>query len=343
MRFIGVDLHKKTISLCVVVVVAGKRQVLIRKRFRCCDTAKIREFFEEQGTFQVVVEATANYEWFLLLIDDLADRCVLAHPKKLRVIAECKHKSDKIDAQILGEFLAMDMIPEAYRPSPRIRQYRVLVRHRCWIQGRITSLKCKLRDKASHYNADIAELFTLKGQQHLADIAMSHADRFQTSEMLTLLRLCQGQLEEVDVELREFGRTAPGAEREARAVLSTIPEVGAVTIDIVLSELGDWRRFRNAKQVVAFAGLDPGFRESAGKGKQLSITKEGSRLLRWVLIQTAWRLVGKYARWRHIFGTLEKNTASTKKAIVGVARRLLCVMFAMLRDGKGYRLEAQAA
>ncbi len=187
MKFIGVDLHKKTISLCVVVVVGGKRKVVSRRRFDCQNTAAIRKFFEEQGTFQVVVEATANYEWFLLLVEDLADRCVLAHPKKLRVIAECKHKSDKVDAQILAEFLTMDMIPEAYRPSPRIRQYRVLVRHRHWMQGRTTSLKCKLRDKAAHYNADIAELFTLKGEQHLAEIAMGRADRFQTTEMLDLL------------------------------------------------------------------------------------------------------------------------------------------------------------
>ena len=113
MKFIGVDLHKKTISLCVVVVAGGKREVVSRRRFDCQKTAAIRKFFEEQGAFQVVVEATANYEWFLLLVEDLADRCVLAHPKKLRVIAECKHKSDKVDAQILAEFLAMDMIPEA--------------------------------------------------------------------------------------------------------------------------------------------------------------------------------------------------------------------------------------
>ena len=136
MKFIGVDLHKKSITLCVVAVVRGKRKVLARKRFDCRDTAAIREFFQQQGTFQVVVEATANYEWFLLLIEDLADRCVLAHPKKLRVIAECKHKSDKVDAQVLPVFLSLDMIPEAYRPSPRIRQYRVLVRHRRWLQGR---------------------------------------------------------------------------------------------------------------------------------------------------------------------------------------------------------------
>jgi len=343
MNFVGVDLHKKTISLCVVVVVGGKRKVVSRRRFDCQNTAAIRGFFEKQGTFQAVVEATANYEWFLLLIEDLADRCVLAHPKKLRVIAECKHKSDKVDAQILAEFLAMDMIPEAYRPSPRIRQYRVLVRYRHYVQGRITSLKCKLRDKAAHYNADIAELFTLKGEQHLAEIAMGRADRFQTTEMLELLHFCQKQFEEVNAELRRFTKTAPGPEQEAHAVLSTIPEVGPVTIDIVLSELGDWRRFRSAKQVVSYAGLDPGYRESDGKGKRLSITKEGSRLLRWAMVETAWRLVGKFARWRHIFETLKKNTGSKKKAIVGVARRILCMMYAMLREGKAYRPAAQAA
>lgn len=343
MNFIGVDLHKKTISLCVMVVVDGKRKVATRRRFDCRDTAGIRAFFEEQTPFQVVVEATSNYEWFLQLVEDLADRCVLAHPKKLRVIAESTHKSDKIDAQILAEFLALDMIPEAYRPSPRIQQYRTLVRHRHWIQGRITSLKCKLRHKAARYNADIAELFTIKGQEHLAEIAMGTSDRYETKNLLEQFETCQRQLQDCDRQLRQFAKSAPLAEREARAVLDTMPEVGPVTIDVVLSELGDWRRFGNAKQVVAYAGLDPGFRESAGKARQLKITKEGSKLLRWAMIETAWRLVTKLQYWRRMFETLKKNTGSPKKAIVAVARRVLCVMYAMLRDGRPYQMLPQAA
>ena len=120
MKFIGVDLHKQTITVCVMGKVNGKRKVLERKRFLCVEPDTIREFFEEVGRFQVVVEATSSYEWFLLLVEDLADRWVLAHPKKLRIIAESKHKSDKIDARILAEFLMIDMLPEAYRPSPRV-------------------------------------------------------------------------------------------------------------------------------------------------------------------------------------------------------------------------------
>jgi len=343
MNFVGVDLHKKTITLCVMVVVGVKRKIVTRRRFACQDTAGIRAFFEEHTPFQVVVEATSNYEWFLQLVEDLADRWVLAHPKKLRIIAESKHKSDRVDARILAEFLALDMIPEAYRPSPRIQQYRVLVRHRHWVQGRITSLKCKLRHKAARYNADIAELFTAKGQEHLAEIAMGMCDRYETRNLLEQLELYQWQLKDCEQQLRQFAKSAPIAEQEARAVLNTMPEVGPVTIDVVLSELGDWRRFRGAKRVVAYAGLDPGFRESAGKARQLKITKEGSKLLRWAMIETAWRLIVKLRYWRTMFEQLKRNTGSEKKAIVGVARRVLCVIFAMLRDGRPYQMVAEAA
>lgn len=173
MKYVGVDLHKHLIVLCVVVLVAGRPKVVERGRFRCDESEAIRAFFRELGPFQVVVEATAAYEWFFLLIESLADRLVLAHPKKLRVIAESTRKSDKIDAEVLGVFLAVGMIPQAYRPTPRIRQHRSLVRHRCWLQRRITSLKCKVRNVLGHYNADIAALFTRKGDEHLAAVPLA--------------------------------------------------------------------------------------------------------------------------------------------------------------------------
>jgi transposase len=338
MKYVGVDLHKHLIVLCVVVLVAGRPKVVKRARFGCDESQALRAFFQELGSFQVVVEATAAYEWFFVLIEDLADRLVLAHPKKLRVIAESTRKSDKIDAEVLAVFLALDMIPQAYRPTPRIRQHRVLVRHRCWLQRRITSLKCKIRNILGHYNADIAGLFTRKGQQYLADVPLSPADRFAVQALQEQWSLFQRQLGEVDQQLQQFAETAPLAEQEARALLDTIPRVGPVTIDVVLSELGDWRRFRSQKAVTAFAGLDPGFRKSAGKCLELHISKEGSRLLRWALIQAAWRLVAQSPRWRQMREGLQANTGSKKKAIVGVARHLLCTMFAMFRAGRPYEL-----
>jgi len=338
MKYVGVDLHKHVIVLCVGVLAAGRPKVVKRARFACHEPEAIREFFQGLGPFQVVVEATAAYEWFFLLIEDLADRLVLAHPKKLRVIAESTRKSDKIDAEVLATFLALDMIPQAYRPTPRIRQHRVLVRHRCWLQRRITSLKCKVRNVLGHYNADIAELFTPKGEQYLAAVSLSPSDRFTVYALQEQLALFQRQLQEADRRLAQFAETAPLVEREARALLDTIPQIGPVTIDVVLSELGDWRRFHSQKAVAAFAGLDPGFRKSADKCLELHISKEGSRLLRWAMIQAAWRLAVRSPRWRDMLVRLQINTGSKKKAIVGVARHLLCMMFAMLHSGKAYEL-----
>jgi transposase len=342
MKYVGADLHKKIISLCVVILVLGKRTVVARRNFACADTEAIREFFAGLGEFQVVVEATASYEWFLRLVEPMADRVVLAHPKKLRVIAESTRKSDKLDAQVLAEFLAMDMIPEAYRPTPRQREHRTLVRQRHYVQRRITAVKNKLRHKLADYNADLKHLFNSPGREYLAKFAVSSADRFVIDRLQEELEHHEKQLAAADAELARFAREASVVEREAREVLDTMPCVGTVTIDVVLAEVADVRRFRSQKRVASYSGLIPGVRASAGKAKQLRITKEGSRLLRWALVQTAWRLVGKTRRWGSIYQKL-KARCGAKKAIVAVARRVLCVMVAMLRSGQAYQAAAETS
>ncbi len=116
-----------------------------------------------------------------------------------------------------------------------------------------------------------------------------------------------------------------------------MPCVGPVTIDVVLAEAGDIRRFGSQRKATAYAGLAPGIRESAGKAKQLGITKQGSRLLRATLVETAWRLVVKTRRWSSVYDKL-KMRCGAKKAIVAVARRVWCVMVSMLMSGQKYQL-----
>lgn len=337
MKYVGVDLHKQVISLCVVVQNGGQRSVLQRQRLACHNGPAIDAFFRSLGPFQVVVEATASYEWFVERVEPLADRVLLAHPRKLRVIAESTRKTDKLDAQVLAEFLALDMIPQAHRPPPRVRQHRALVRQRQFLQRRITSAKVKVRHILARYNADVKPLFTAEGQAYLAAQKLLPSDRFVVDQLVADLAHYQLQRRAADRRLLEFAKTAPIAEQEARAVLASIPCVGAVTIDVVLAELGDVRRFRNAKQVAAYAGLAPRVRESANHRKQGGITKEGSGLLRWVLIQTAWRMVTKTRRWGLTYEKL-KRRMSGKRAIVAIARRLLGLMFGLLRRGERYSL-----
>jgi transposase len=118
MHFICVDLHKQVISVCVITRVGDQRRVVSRRTLRCDRPEQIQEFFGEFVPFQFVVEATSSYEWFVQLLEPLAERIVLAHPKKLRIIAESTKKTDELDAQVLAEFLSLDMIPAAHRAAP---------------------------------------------------------------------------------------------------------------------------------------------------------------------------------------------------------------------------------
>ncbi len=333
MNFVGVDLHKKTIVMCVV---NQARQVLQSHRLACADTSGVRQWFEKLGPFQVVVEATASYEWFVHLIEPLAERVVLAHPGKLRVIAESTRKTDKLDAKILAEFLALDMIPEAYRPTPRQREHRVWVRQRQHLRRRITAVQNRLRRVFSNYNADRSDLFTLAGRRASAALALSPADRFAVDQLWRELDLYEAQMQEILQALRQFAQQASSAEAQARTLLRSIPGVGEITTEVYLAEVADVRRFRSQKRVVAYAGLAPGLRESAGRRHDLGITHAGSRMLRWSLCQAAWQLVRRDARWRGIFEGLAQRRGR-KKAITAVARRLLCVMTSLVTRGQAYR------
>lgn len=331
-RFIGVDLHKKLIVFCVV---NQSRKVLERRRFSNDETAAMTSWLETLRPFDIVVEATAGYEWFAKMMEPLASRFVLAHPGKLRVIAESTRKSDKVDAQVLAEFLSNDMIPAACRPSPRVREHRRLTRYRHHVQGRITSLKNRIRHVLADYNADQPNLFTRKGREYVESLTLSDADRFVLDELIASLDHHDERLSRAEKALREFAKKAPEQEKKERRLLETIPGVGPVTIDIFLAEAADVRRFRSQKRLTAYAGLAPGHRESAGRRKELGITRTGSSLLRWVMVQAAWQLVRYDERWLRLFESLAKRRGK-KKAIVAMARRLLCMMMSVVTNERPY-------
>jgi len=336
MHSIGCDLHKKTITMCVV---NQARVPSASRRFSCTDTAGITAWLTEFRPFQLVVEATASYEWFVKLIEPSADRVILAHPGKLRVIAESTRKSDKLDARVLAEFLALDMIPEAHRPSPRQRAHRNLVRQRYYLRKRTTSVKNRIRRVLSNYNGDFPDLFSIRARRegrHMPG-SLSAADRFVLVQLWKEYDFHIEQTDAIEKAIRKLAASAPIPEAQVRRLLRTIPGVGEVTVEAFISEVGDVRRFGSQKKVAAYAGLSPGQRESAGKVKELNITHRGSRLLRWALNQASWQLVRRDLRWRAIFEGLAKRRGR-KRAITAISRRLLCVMVSMLQHGQAYRL-----
>jgi transposase len=334
MKYVGIDLHKKTIVICVV---NKDRKVVERKKFLCVDVKNITAWFAKLGTFQFVVEATATYEWLVQLLEPLAADWVLAHPRKMRVIAESTKKTDKLDAQTLAEFLALDMIPKAYRPNARQRAHRQLVRHRTKCQQRVSRLKCKIRHVAASYNADHRQLFQADHLEQLRQRPeLTEADRFIVSEYLLDYEQALARLKAAKAELKRFCGQGSAVEQAQRELLRSAPGVGEVVSEVVLAELGDGQRFPSLKDAAAYAGLAPGKRESDGKSKDLGITKKGSALLRWAMVEAAWVAVAQSSRWRSVYEALKRRRQS-KRAIIAVARRLLAVLVSMLKSGTTYR------
>ena len=198
------------------------------------------------------------------------------------------------------------MIPESYQPTPRQRQHRALVRHRQYLQGRITSVRSKIRHILSNSNADRKDLFSANcGLAYLKEVRLSDVDRSVIKQLWAEWQDHLAQRLAVSKKLKAFVAKAPQREAEDREILKTAPGVGPVTAEVVLSELGDISRFRNAKTVCAYAGLVPVVRQSGErKSKDMKITKEGSGLLRWALVEAAWRLVGKSPKWAALFARL---------------------------------------
>jgi len=337
-NFIGVDLHKKLITACVM---NEERTIVARKTLYCDQPDQITTFFKQHQPFQVVVEATASYLWFVERVEPLAEKVVLANPKKLRVIAESTKKTDRLDAQILAEFLARDMIPRAYMPTPRQRQHRILVRHRQHLRSQMTSIRCKIRHLLADHNADRKDLFSKAcGKAYLKQVALGDAERFVLRQLWSEHEHYQAQMLALTKKIKAFAAKAPQREAEARMILKTAPGVGTVTAEVILSELGDISRFKNAKAVSAYAGLVPVVKQSGGKrSRDLAISKEGSGLLRWALVEAAWRLVHTSVRWSAVFARLRKR-GGNKRAIVAVARKLLCVLYAMLKTSTPYKVMA---
>ena len=336
MNFIGADLHKKSITLCVM---DEKLKVLARKTVSCDQPDQIVEFFRQFRPFKVVVEATASYLWFVELLEPLAEEIVLANPKKLRVIAESTKKTDRLDAQVLAEFLARDQIPRAYMPTPRQRQHRALVRHRQYLRGRMTSVRCKIHHVLADYNADRKDLFSARcGKGYFKQVRAQRRRQLRDQAALVGMGGPSGPAPGHDQEDQGLHRQGTAREKEARAILKSAPGVGLVTAEVVLSEIGDVSRFGNAKKICAYAGLVPAVRQTGGKkSKDLHITKQGSGLLRWALVESAWRLVKTSPKWSALYSRLRKRCGS-KRAIVAVARKLLCVLYAMLKTSTPYKI-----
>ncbi len=216
-----------------------------------------------------------------------------------RALAKTRN-SHRVAAERLALLLRGDLLPTVWIPPAALREARELIRHRIqlvWLRGVIRNrLHAMLARRNLRPTAGKSWL-TQRGQRELQRLALPETPRRIREDCATLLPTLDAQIRRLDTELvARWGRD-PRVQR-----LTTIPGIGPFIAIVLVLELGDIQRFAHAKQVASYVGLTPRVRASAGRVRAGHISKEGNRLLRWVLVLAATQAIrrpGPLRTWFH--------------------------------------------
>jgi transposase len=255
-----------------------------------------------------------------------------------------KRKTDKDDALKLARLALIDELPPAvHMPAAEQRQKRRLMLHRRSVVTRRTQSRNAIRSIFSQQGLQLVKgnkQWTQAGVKQLREDARDLADcadedlwRGRLGAELELMAAADAQLKILDRKLDALG------DQDARvALLQGIKGVGPRLAEAVVLHLDDPHRFKTAEQVASFAGLVPKQLQSGTMLRHGHITGRGPALLRSLLVEAAW-VVWRLNPWAQAF--VEKvsrgGKGRRKLAIVALAKKLLIILWAMLRTNQPFR------
>ena len=129
--YVGLDVHKR---VCYGTMLDEKGQIVKRDKFSN-DPQRLEEFMERVDEAQMAMEAEYCWQPLYDRLQATGHDVRLAHPLKVKVIAQAKVKTDKIDSETLAHLLRADLLPESYVPPRNIRELRDRVHRRAFLGG----------------------------------------------------------------------------------------------------------------------------------------------------------------------------------------------------------------
>jgi transposase len=325
-RWVGIDLHRRR-SFVTAIDEAG--EVSLRRRIANDREAFLELLGDPEGT-HVALEATYGWEWLADLLEDAGYELHLAHPLRTRAIAAARVKTDAVDAATLAQLLRAGLLPEAYIAPRELRDVRELLRHRVTLVAMRSAIKNRVHAILAKHGVihQHADLFGKAGRQFLATVELREAARQRLDSLLGLLEDFD---REIDVAGKEIDRQAKADERVQ--LLCQIHGIGRYTAMVIIAEIGDVRRFPTARHLCAWAGLTPTVRSSDGKARLGNISRQGSSILRWAVVEAATHVPTRGGPLRQQFERIAKRRGR-KVARVAVARQILTLCYYGLRDGE---------
>jgi transposase len=332
--FVGIDYHKR-FSYATIMAETGK----ILKSGRICNDPQLLSKF--LGSYAhddcvAVLEAGYNshvmYDW----LDELVDSVTLAHPGKLKAIAEAKVKTDKIDSALLAHLLRCDLIPAAHVSSAEARIGKQLLRHRMFLVRLSTMVKNRIHALVDGFpllfrRCPVKGLFGVKGMMWLKSLEIPEHSRRILNGQINLLEFLSSQIKKVNKQLGDFGQSD-----ERVDFVDSVPGIGKNLSVLIVTEIDEINRFSRASKLHSYAGLVPSTYSSGGRSFNGRITKQGNKYLRWAMIEAVEPASRKDAEIRRMYHRLSRRKGANS-AKVAVARRLLTIVYKVLKERRYYR------
>jgi len=249
-------------------------------------------------------------------------------------------KTDRRDGLKLARTLEAGLLRPIFVPEARQRADRELVRQRHRVQRDRCAAMVRIKsffltydievpeEAGAHWSGDFeAWLRRLKlGDQSLDRVL---------EELRGLYFDLDARVDGLTKELRQLARSpdyAPMVE-----LLSTVPGVGWLTALTLVVEIVDFRRFPNGEALSSYAGLTPSEHSSGEQVRHGHITRQGNPVVRSVLVESSWILIGKDPEMRRFYDGIKVRRGG-KRAIVAVARKLCHRLLAIAQSGQAYRV-----
>jgi transposase len=292
---------------------------------------------------QVVYEAGYFGFWLHDRLVAYGAECMVTPPSLIPQEYGNRVKTDRRDSRKLAFFLAKGLLKRVWVPSPQERSHRQVLRRRRQLIGDRVRVQNRLKAELRFYGVPFP---TVKGKWSRCFVDKLHrlqmGNRWLQESFERLLEeydFLSQQIERQTQLLKELAQTDCYCQRVQ--LLRSIPGIGLIAAMEILLELQEVARFRRAGQLAAYVGLTPAQYSSGEQVRMGRITGMGKRSLRGVLIEAAWRLIGKDRLMRARYERL-KRRAGAKRAIVAIARKLLVCSRRLLLDGQPYRTRRAA-
>jgi transposase len=365
-RCAGLDVHKKTVAVCVRVPGRGGQREQHVRTFgtTAAELLALRDWLQAYGVTHVAMESTGVYWKPVFYVLEEAFTCVLANAAHIAQVPG--RKTDVKDCVWIAQLLEHGLIRASFVPPPPIRELRDLTRYRkALIQDRTRAanrLHKVLEDagiKLASVATDVlgvsgramltalvegttdpgvlAELARGTLRRKLPALRQALAGRFRAHHGFLVAQLL-GQLDYLDEAIETLTgqieqAIAPFAPMVSR--LDSIPGVGPRAAEVLLAEIGpDMHPFPTAAHLASWAGLCPGNHQSAGKHRS-GRPRPGNRWLRITLLEAALAAsrtnTALGARYRRV-----RAHRGHHKAVIAVAHAMLVIAYHLLARGTTY-------